>query len=47
MELIVVFVGLELGDLMLPVGIEDVSVLATETLVYLENRQKLMMRVEA
>lgn len=32
-------VRLELGDLLLPVGVEDVAILASEALVDLEARQ--------
>lgn len=38
-ELVVMVVRLELGDLLLPVGVEDVAILASEALVDLEARQ--------
>ena len=38
-DLVVVLVGLKLGDLLLPIGVQDVTVGARETLIDLLSRQ--------
>ena len=42
MEFVVVFVGLKLGNLLLPICIKDVAVRACEALVDLETYQRML-----